>query len=99
MDADALIVLPSPMFVRRAQDVSWSWPRKNQAAGNVIRLESFVDAGGLMSYGGETLADTKSTRRDVCRQNTKGNETGRTLPVEQPTKFRAARQFEDGGEN
>src|SRR6266567_6506127 len=37
----------------------------------------------------------KSTRRDVCRQNTKGNETGG--PSRGATdQVRAARQFEDG---
>ncbi len=82
-NADALIVLPSPMFYAEHGRIV-------ELAGNnrlpaMYQAREFVDAGGLMSYGANLpdLARRAATYVDKILKGARPAE----LPVEQPTKF------------
>jgi ABC-type uncharacterized transport system substrate-binding protein len=81
--ADALTVLPSPMFLnerRRLVDLA----AKNRLP-TVFPNREGVDAGGLMSYGAN-IADNFRRAAAYVDKILKGATPG-DLPVEQPTKF------------
>jgi putative tryptophan/tyrosine transport system substrate-binding protein len=84
--ADALTVLPSPMFTnerRRLVDLA----AKNRLPA-VYPWREFIDAGGLMAYGPD-LADMFRRAATYVDKILKGTKPG-DLPVEQPTKFELA---------
>jgi putative ABC transport system substrate-binding protein len=81
--ADALTILPSPMFFierRRLVDLA----AKNRLPAVYPRRE-FVDSGGLMAYG-PNGADMYRRAATYVDKILKGAKPG-DLPVEQPTKF------------
>jgi putative tryptophan/tyrosine transport system substrate-binding protein len=82
-NADALIVLPSPMlFAEHRRIVQLA--AKNQLPA-MYQAREFVDAGGLMSYGAN-LADLSRRAARYVDKILKGTKPA-DLPVEQPTKF------------
>jgi putative ABC transport system substrate-binding protein len=82
-NADALIVLPSPMlFAEHRRIVELA--AKNQLPA-MYQAREFVDAGGLMSYGAN-LADLNRRAATYVDKILKGTKPA-DLPVEQPTKF------------
>jgi ABC-type uncharacterized transport system substrate-binding protein len=81
--ADALTVLPSPMFInerRRLVDLA----AKNRLPA-VYPWREGVDAGGLMAYG-PSVSDLFRRAATYVDKILKGAKPG-DLPVEQPTKF------------
>jgi putative ABC transport system substrate-binding protein len=81
--ADALTVLPSPMFInerRRLVDLA----AKNRLLA-VYPLREYVDAGGLMAYGAH-LADLFRRAATYVDKILKGAKPA-DLPVEQPATF------------
>jgi ABC-type uncharacterized transport system substrate-binding protein len=81
--ADALIVLPSPMFVgeyKRIVDLA-----AKTRLPVMYQVREFVDAGGLMSYGAN-LTDLNRRAAMYVDRVLKGSRPA-DLPVEQPTKF------------
>jgi hypothetical protein len=82
-NADALIVLPSPMlFAEHRRIVELA--AKNQLPA-MYQAREFVDAGGLMSYGAN-LADLNRRAATYVDKILKGTKPA-DLPVEQPTKL------------
>ena len=82
-NADAVIVLPSPMlFAEHRRIVELA--AKNQLPA-MYQAREFVDAGGLMSYGAN-LADLNRRAATYVDKILKGTKPA-DLPVEQPTKF------------
>ncbi len=82
-NADALIVLPSPMlFAEHRRIVELA--AKNQLPA-MYQAREFVDAGGLMSYGAN-LTDLNRRAAKYVDKILKGAKPA-DLPVEQPTKF------------
>ena len=82
-NADALIVLPSPMlFAEHRRIVELA--AKNQLPA-MYQAREFVDAGGLMSYGAN-LADLNRRAATYVDKILKGAKPS-DLPVEQPTRF------------
>jgi putative ABC transport system substrate-binding protein len=81
--ADALTVLPSPVFISERRRLV------DQAAKNrlpaVYPFREFVDAGAFMVYG-PSLADLFRRAATYVDKILKGAKPG-DLPVEQPTKF------------
>ena len=82
-NADALIVLPSPMFYNEHRRIVELAGKHRLAA--MYQAREFVDAGGLMSYGANLpdLARHAATYVDKILKGAKPAD----LPVEQPTKF------------
>ncbi len=81
--AEALIVLPSPMFVgeyRRIADLA-----ATTRLPTMYQVREFVEAGGLMSYGAN-LAELNRRSAAYVDKILKGTKPA-DLPVEQPTKF------------
>ena len=81
--AEALLVLPHPMFV--AQRTRLSELAAKHRLPSTYHLKEFVEVGGLMSYAPDTTAMSRRAARYVDRI-LKGAKPGE-LPVEQPTKF------------
>ena len=82
-NADALIVLPSPMlFAEHRRIVELAAKNRLPA---MYQAREFVDAGGLMSYGAN-LADLNRRAATYVDKIIKGTKPA-DLPVEQPTKF------------
>src|SRR5438874_13736825 len=82
-NADALIVLPSPMlFAEHRRIVELAAKNRLPA---MYQAREFVDAGGLMSYGAN-LADLNRRAATYVDKILKGTKPA-DLPVEQPTKF------------
>jgi len=82
-NADALIVLPSPMlFAEHRRIVELAAKNRLPA---MYQAREFVDAGGLMSYGAN-LADLNRRAATYVDKILKGTNPA-DLPVEQPTKF------------
>ncbi len=82
-NADALIVLPSPMLYaehRRIVELAG----KNRLPA-MYQAREFVDAGGLMAYG-SNLPDLARRAAIYVDKILKGAKPA-DLPVEQPTKF------------
>jgi putative ABC transport system substrate-binding protein len=80
---DALIVLPSPMFVgeyKRIVDLA-----AKTRLPVMYQVREFVDAGGLMSYGAN-LTDLNRRAATYVDRILRGARPA-DLPVEQPTKF------------
>jgi ABC-type uncharacterized transport system substrate-binding protein len=82
-NADALIVLPSPMLFAEHRRIVELAGKKRLPA--MYQAREFVDAGGLMSYGSNLfdLARRAATYVDKILKGAKPAD----LPVEQPTKF------------
>ena len=82
-NADALIVLPSPMLYNEHRRIVELAGKHRLAA--MYQAREFVDAGGLMSYGANLpdLARHAATYVDKILKGAKPAD----LPVEQPTKF------------
>jgi putative tryptophan/tyrosine transport system substrate-binding protein len=82
-NADALIVLPSPMLYAEHRRIVELAGKKRLPA--MYQAREFVDAGGLMSYGSNLpdLARRAATYVDKILKGAKPAD----LPVEQPTKF------------
>jgi putative ABC transport system substrate-binding protein len=80
--ADALIVLPSPVFSERRRLVDLAAKNRLPA---VYTWREYVDAGGLMFYGPD-LADMLRRAATYVHKILKGAKAA-DLPVEQPTKF------------
>ena len=82
-NADALIVLPSPMlFAEHRRIVELAAKTRLPA---MYQAREFVDAGGLMSYGAN-IADLNRRAARYVDKILKGTKPA-DLPVEQPTKF------------
>ena len=82
-NADALIVLPSPMlFAEHRRIVELAAKNRLPA---MYQAREFVDAGGLMSYGAN-LAYLNRRAASYVDKILKGTKPA-DLPVEQPTKF------------
>jgi putative ABC transport system substrate-binding protein len=84
--ADALTVIATPLFdTERRRLVELAAARRLPA---VYTLRSYVEAGGLMSYGPE-ISDLFRRAAAYVDKILKGAKAG-DLPVEQPTKFELA---------
>ena len=82
-NADALIVLPSPMlFAEHRRIVELAAKARRPA---MYQAREFVDVGGLMSYGAN-LADLNRRAAMYVDKILKGAKPS-DLPVEQPTRF------------
>jgi putative tryptophan/tyrosine transport system substrate-binding protein len=79
----ALVVMPDPLFILASRQVIDLAGQHRVAASYDNRL--IVDAGGLMSYGPDTVDMLRQSARYVDKI-LKG-ETPADLPIEQPTKF------------
>ena len=82
--AEALLVLPHPMFVAQARHALRSLP-PSTGCRRRIHLKEFVEVGGLMSYAPD-MADMSRRAAGYVDKILKGAKPGE-LPVEQPTKF------------
>src|SRR6478609_7870000 len=82
-NADALIVLPSPMLFAEHRRIVELAAKSRLPA--MYQAREFVDAGGLMSYGAN-LADLNRRAATYVDKILKGTKPA-DLPVEQPTKF------------
>jgi putative ABC transport system substrate-binding protein len=81
--AEALIVLPSPMFYAERRRLAALAARNRLPA--IYEVKEFVDEGGLMSYGPSFL-DMYRRAAVYVDKILKGATPG-DLPMEQPTKF------------
>jgi putative ABC transport system substrate-binding protein len=82
-NADALIVLPSPMLFAEYRRIVELVAKARLPA--MYQAREFVDAGGLMSYGAN-LTDLNRRAATYVGKILKGAKPA-DLPVEQPTKF------------
>jgi putative ABC transport system substrate-binding protein len=82
-NADALIVLPSPMLYNEHRHIVEQAGKNRLPA--MYQAREFVDAGGLMSYGAN-LPDLTRRAATYVDKILKGAKPA-DLPVEQPTKF------------
>ena len=82
--ADAIIVLADPVLLDRLRGRIADLAATTSAARDVL-LESYVDAGGLMSYG-PSMSDMQRRAATYVDKILKGAKPA-DLPVEQPTKF------------
>jgi putative tryptophan/tyrosine transport system substrate-binding protein len=81
--ADMLLVLTSPFFAQRRDELIAETLRRRVPAMFIFR--SYVDAGGLMSYGADNIAMYRQGGTFVSKI-LKGAKPA-DLPVEQPTKY------------
>ena len=81
--AEALIVLPSPMFYAERRRLAALAARNRLPA--IYEVKEFVDEGGLMSYGPSFLEMYR--RAAVYVDKILKGATPGDLPMEQPTKF------------
>ena len=79
----ALIVVPAPIFGQRSQRMADLTVKARLPA--MFFNKTFVEAGGLMSYGADS-ADMIRRSRTLCGQDFEGRQAA-DIPVEQPTKF------------
>ena len=81
--AEALIVLPSPMFYAERRRLAALAARDRLPA--IYEVKEYVDEGGLMSYG-PSFPDMYRRAAIYVDKILKGAKPG-DLPMEQPTKF------------